>query len=105
MCRAARHGRDYGDSGGSAANDDDTLSGIVKAFGPVLRMNEPPAVVRQAGVVWLVSRVIAIISCAPVKKVAGELNWHGVLAGLNFKMPERVVGRPGCGDDAVMKSD
>src|SRR5215469_15771537 len=88
MCGGASHRRNDGDCGGSAADDDDALAGVVEVFGPVLRMDEAAAVVRQARVVGLIAGVVSEVAGASVKKVAREVRRVRAFAGLNVEMPE-----------------
>src|SRR5215469_14852770 len=105
MCGNSCHGGDDGDSGGSATRDDNVFAGVIEVVRPVLRMNEAAAVIRQAGVVGLVSGVVTIVAGASVEKIAGEVDGRGVFSGLDVEMPERIVRRPRSGEHAMMKAN
>ena len=97
------HGGHEGDGGGSAADDDDALAGVVEIFGPVLRVDELSAELVAAGEVGLVSGVVTVVAGASVEEVAGVFDV--AVVGLGGDVPARFVGRPVGGGDAVIEAN
>ena len=85
--RRARHGRNHRDGSGSAANNHDSFAGMVKIFRPMLRMREFSSKTLGAGKGRLVTGIVAIVTRAPVQKVAGALDRLAVRALPDLQQP------------------
>src|SRR4051812_11987094 len=105
MRSAVRHCGNQRDGSGSAADDDDLLASVIEILGPMLRMNDLAAEMADARETRLVARIIAVVTSASVKEVAGVADGLAGLVTFDFHRPARVVGRPRGGEHALAKTD
>ena len=86
------HGRNQRDGGRAAADHDDFLTFIIKAFRPMLRVDDlalEGVLIREVGRIAL---IIIIITRAHEQHGAGQR--HRLLAGLDFDRPHSVFAGP-----------